>query len=51
MTVKELREALSRLEDDLEVKTEGCDCYGDAKGVETYTTDDGRQVVLITRYM
>lgn len=39
MTVQELIDALQRLPPDINVLTEGCDCYGDAKAVEILEFD------------
>jgi hypothetical protein len=37
MTVKELIQELSKCNQDAEVETEGCDCYGDVGSVEEQT--------------
>lgn len=40
MKVKELIEKLKAFPDDLEVWTEGCDCYGDIGEVEIAQSED-----------
>jgi hypothetical protein len=42
MTVKELRDALATMPDDLPVRTEGCDCDGNAASV---FVDNGRAYI------
>lgn len=48
MTVQELIHALTDMPPEREIRTEGCDCWGDA--VEVMKSEDGdTPVVLITR--
>lgn len=46
MTVRELIEALSQVNLDLEVMTEGCDCYGYARRLDLERFED---TVVISR--
>lgn len=46
MTVKELRDKLAEMPDDLPVRTEGCDCDGDAASV---IFEEGDSSVYISR--
>ena len=48
LKVKELIELLKKQSPDAEVWTEGCDCWGDANGVEV-TEFENELGVLITR--
>ena len=53
MTVKELISELQKHPDDAKVIIEGCDCYGDANGVEKFDSPIYKSPpeggVLITR--
>lgn len=52
MKVSELIEALTKLPADLPVKTEGCDCEGDAEGAEVvppHPMGHPTPYVLVTR--
>lgn len=48
MNVRELIARLRKMPQEIEVKTEGCDCEGDAYGVEEKTYGSTKYV-LITR--
>jgi len=48
LTVAELIELLHQMPMDLPVMTEGCDCDGEARGVEKQNDGDG-DYVLVTR--
>lgn len=51
MKVSELIEQLQQMPQDLPVKVEGCDCYGDAAGAEVLQKDQYQlqDAVLVTR--
>lgn len=48
MTVKELREMLAGVPDDLPVLCEGHCCWGDLEGYARGRDQDGREIVLLT---
>lgn len=54
MRVKHLIEELSKCDPEMEVQTEGCDCYGDTVSVKVLeygplAEEPGKKVVLIER--
>jgi hypothetical protein len=49
LTVKELLEALAKFDPELEIWTEGCDCYGDVGSVDLLRVNADETVVLLAR--
>lgn len=49
MTVAELITELQKMPPDLEVTTEGCDCYGDVGSVEVQPVHQGQPLVALYR--
>jgi hypothetical protein len=49
MTVKDVLAALRSMPQDMIVELEGCDCVGQAMGVELFTYSNNETVVLLTR--
>jgi hypothetical protein len=49
LTVGQLIELLEKVDKDSPVRIEGCDCQGDASGVEIRLGPKNQKVVLITR--
>jgi len=46
MNVKDLMEALAKFDPDLEIETEGCDCWGDVAGVAQQELRDGPELLI-----
>ncbi len=50
MNIARLVELLLQVEDQtLEVKTDGCDCWGDAKSICVFELDSTMKILLIRR--